>query len=930
MVATVMGDRNDGVPELGAASGWAHGLIGRDREVARLAETLDEASAGPRSLLVVGEPGIGKSSLLSYAATRAWAAGMQVLTTTGVETEAHLPFAGLHQLLRPVADHVDGIAGRYRDALLSAFGLSNEQIPDVFLAGLATLELVCAVATSSPVLVIVDDVQWTDPATLGALAVMARRLGDDPIWFVAACRDGYHHPLRDVGIEELRVERLDDTASQLLLDRILPALDEVRRARILDISAGNPLALVELCRSIPELGAESVPVTRRIERAFAGRLSEIPATTRAIVLVAALDDGDAVIEVLDAASELIGESLTLAHLSPGVSTQLVIVEGPKITFPHPLVRSAVRQAASAEERVAAHAALAHVLRDQPDRAVWHRAAATLGTDDDLADDLHAAGQRARRRGAPTVAQAALERAADLTTDPLRRAGRLFDAAETAYELGRRDVVERILRTAEDLDRRPMSQARSMWIRERFDDGFSGGTVGVSALAQAALETRRLGDTELALNLLASAAIRCWWAHPGQREREAVLDAIQRIDVKADEPLYVASLAWAASIEREPELTEQLLSAKPVPDLDPAASRLLGAAAICLGDHPLAGRFLDTAVDGLRRDGRLAWLAQSLLLRAWNSIHLMHLDNALADAAEGERLARESGQQFWVARGQVAHAFVAGLRGDVALADKLAGDAERVAFPRAVSSIGADVQLARGITALSNRDYPRAFDQFHRMFDPTDPAFHPVKRCWSAGNFAEAAVRSGQRERAVEVIAELRVVLGATASPHIGAAMRHATAVLADDANADTQFRRALDDTPGAFPFDRARLQLAHGGWLRRRRRVAESRAPLRSALATFDALGAISWGQQARDELRASGETSRSRRPDALDRLTPQELQIARLAAEGLPNREIAQRLYLSPRTIGSHLYRIYPKLGVTSRSQLRAQLDELNLRHAG
>jgi DNA-binding CsgD family transcriptional regulator len=623
-------------------------------------------------------------------------------------------------------------------------------------------------------------------------------------------------------------------------------------------------------------------------------------------------------------------AVTLEDVALGVAAGLITIDGERVAFAHPLARSAVRQAAGVDDRVAVHRALACVLVDQPERAIWHRAAAAVGADDDLADELEGFARRTRHRGAPAGAQTALERSADLTSDPLRRAARLLSASEIAYEMGSRDDVDRLLRVAEHLDVRPHSRARSMWIRERFDEGFSGGTFGIADLARTAVETRRLGDQTLALNLLASAANRCWWANPAPGDRDAVLDAFDQIDASESDPLFVAALAWAAPVERERQLFARLHSVPPSPYLEPAAARLLGAAAICLGDHTLAERYLDVAIDGLRRDGRLAWLAQSLLLRAWNSIHLTHLDDALSDASEGERLARESGQNMWAARGLAAHAMVAGLRGQVDVAAELSGRAERVAYPKAVSSVIADVHLARGVTSLCNRQYTDAYHHFERMHDPAGPAFHSVKRYWYLGDFAEAAVRSGNRDHATEIIDRLPVDVDATQSPHIISAFRHATAVLANDATADAAFQRAIRSTPSTLPYERARLQLAYGGWLRRRRRIAESRTPLRASLATFDALGAISWGQQARDELRASGEASRSRPPDALDRLTPQELQIARLVAEGLTNQEIGHRLYLSPRTIGSHLYRIFPKLGVTTRGQLASELDALNLRHDG
>ena len=905
-------------------------LFGRDDELQQLAQMLDGVEGDTRALLLVGEPGIGKSALLAHASAIAKGLGMRVLSTAGVESEAHVPYSGLNQLVRPVLGTAERMADKHRAAIYGALDVSDDDSANPFVVGLATLELVGEVATMSPVVLVIDDAQWVDPSTLDALAVMARRFGDDPIWLLAAIRTGYDTVLHQTGITVHHLERLDEWSSQRLLDQLSPRLDSAIRAETLKLSDGNPLALVELSRSGSEPTGDSLAVSARIERAFAGRLNELPLISRTIVLVASLDNGEDLFEILAAATEIAGTKTTLKHLSHAIAAQLVTLDGSSLRFQHSLVRSAVRQAASVEETVAAHAAFAKVLADNPDRAVWHRAAATVGTDDDLAGELEAAARRIVRRGGTGAAQAALERSAALSTDPLDRANRLLSAAELAFELGRPEAVDRLIQEAEALDGDHVLHARAMWIRERFDDGVPRGTTRVAAIARTALDTARRGDTDLALDLLASAAVKCWWGNPTESERTAVLQSAMEMHVPPDDPRLIAVQAWTSPMNLDHAIIKQLSKMNPDHIHDPAALRMLGAAAICVGDHVTSARFLDASVEGLRRDGKLASLAQSLTLRAWNSLHLAHLDLALADAEDGERLAIEGGQRFWAARAQAARALVAGLRGDAALAEGLTAQAERVAYPSGANAAVADVQVARGMTALSASEYQAAFDHFLRMFDPSDVAFHAMKRYWSVGDLADAAVHAGHRDVALSVLDDLRVALGSTSSPHVQSSMRHATAVLAADASADREYREAIAATSGEFPFERARLQLAYGKWLRRRRRVAESRVPLRSARATFDALGVISWGQQCRDELRASGEATVNRDPDALDKLTPQELQIARLAAEGLPNREIGLRLYLSPRTIGSHLYRIFPKLDVTSRQQLASRLRDMNLQHTG
>ncbi len=312
----------------------------------------------------------------------------------------------------------------------------------------------------------------------------------------------------------------------------------------------------------------------------------------------------------------------------------------------------------------------------------------------------------------------------------------------------------------------------------------------------------------------------------------------------------------------------------------------------------------------------------LTLQAWAAVYLADWKVAVPAAEEAGRLAAETGEPLWAAGAQVVKAMVAALRGDGEVADALAAQAEQDVPPIGASFMLAIVQLARGLTALGGGRHGDAYEHLRRVFDPGDPAYHPFIRCWAIGELAEAAVHSGHRDAARAVLEELEPLAAQTPSPWFQAGMRYARPLLADDRDAEPLFQAALDADLARWPFFRARLQLAYGAWLRRQRRVAESRAPLRAAREALDALGAIPWGERARQELRASGESSHRRTPEAWDQLSPQELQIAQLAADGLSNREIGQQLYLSHRTVSSYLYRVFPKLGISSRSQLRTMLD--------
>jgi ATP/maltotriose-dependent transcriptional regulator MalT len=430
----------------------------------------------------------------------------------------------------------------------------------------------------------------------------------------------------------------------------------------------------------------------------------------------------------------------------------------------------------------------------------------------------------------------------------------------------------------------------------------------------------VGDHALSLKLLWAAATSGFWADRENELSDQLVAVAEALPVDEDDPWLLAVLAYAAPIDRGALVVERVSRIAPDPT-EPDAMWLLSAAAATVGAFDLAEGFAAASVAGLREQGRLGALAQALVLRAWAEIHIGRWDVAMPDAEEAERLAQETGQPIWGGGALVALSILAGLRGEEDVAEALATRAEQVGLQFGARAVLSVTQLARGLTALGAGRHADAFAQLRRMFNPSDPAYHRMESCWAIGNLAEAALHSGHRDEAREVLDELEGLAERTPSPWLHVAMGHARALLADDTEAEAFFQAGLEADLTRWPFDRARLLLAYGAWLRRQRRVAESRVPLRAARDGFDALGVEAWGERARQELRASGETSRARTPDARDQLTPQELQIARMAAEGLTNREIGQKLYLSHRTVGAHLRRIFQKLGVASRRHLTAAL---------
>jgi DNA-binding CsgD family transcriptional regulator len=915
-----------GVMEIGPVTPAVTSLFGRESETQVLAELIDDLPGHGGSLVLSGEPGVGKSALLREASARAQDRGMLVLTAAGVPCEAQLPFAGLHQLLRPVLSRIDGLAAPQRGAILAAFGLTDAAAQDLFLTALAALDLLAETALRVPVIVVLEDAHWLDRSSCEVLAFVARRLEFEPILLLAAIRDGYQSPFTDAGLPALHLEPLPAAAAAALLDSRAPGLPHAVRDRLLDETAGNPLALVELPIAFQHLGSRArlpvwLPLTTRLERAFADRVSDLPAVTRTTLLVAAIDDKPRLAEVLRATAVLEGAEVTVDALAPAVAARLVELDDREYRFGHPLMRTAIHQESSVSQRHAAHAALADVLAGEPERGLWHRAASITGPDETVARELETAAAQAQRRGATTLAVSALQRAAALSDAPLR-AGRLLRAAELAFELGRQDLVLSLLGQVELLDLGLREQARVAWIQESFADGIPGDASRVLSLAAIADRAGADGDSDLALKLLYGAALRCWWAEPGQAARDHVVAAAERLKVNEQNPRLLVILAFAAPIGRGSAVIDRLSRLEPDMGGDPGATRLIGNAAMAVGAFDVAARSLAASAAALRAQGRLGLLARALALQAWSAAHLADLGAAIPAAEEGRRLAQETNQPLVMATAQAVQAVLAALRGDQETATALAARAEQVAVPIRAGAVLAAAQFARGLAALGGGRPADALGHLRRLHDPRDPAYHAAIRCFTVGDLAEAARRSGDPDSIRELVEEMEKAAGLTPSPALHAGLRYARALLADDADAGALFETALRSDLSTWPFLRARIGLSYGEWLHQQRHDTASRAPLRAARETFDALGIVPWSERARQQLRATGETSRPRTPEARDQLTPQELQITQMAADGMSNREIAQMLYLSHRTVSSHLYRAFPKLGITSRTELQRVLE--------
>jgi DNA-binding CsgD family transcriptional regulator len=913
------------------ANGGARGglLVGRDAERALIAARLADREAGT-AILVRGPAGIGKTALIDEAVRQA-GPSRRILRTVGSSPETGMAMAGLYQLLQPLLSLAQLIPEPRRAALRIAFGLTVGVPPEPFALAAATLDLLSDAAAEQPVLVVAEDLQWLDPATVGVLRFVGRRLEHDPVVLLATTRDDEPDPLRGAASAVLDLEPLGAGDSRRLLASVAPDLGRAAQARVLRAAAGNPLALVELPKTASLTwpgpgGTEWLPLTQRLQAAFAARVEQLPPAARTALILLALHDGESesLPELLDALGTG-GKPARLEVLEPAIVAGLVQLSHGELRFRHGLMRSAVYQLASPSGRADGHLALARAAGPGTDRGILHRARAATGHDEALAADLELVADRAVGRGAVSAAVTTLARAAELTTSVPDKRRYLFRAAALAYELGQADVGDAhravLALLADDEHTRLLLEE----LAEMADPGAGGGITRIQALIGLAERSRRLGDQRLAESFLRSAAYRCWMREPGNAVARTVATLVtDTADSPLSDPHRAIVLAYADPVGSSCAVMK-IMHAVVTTDLDSVTVYTLGHAACCIGDFELADLFLADAAGRLRAEGRFQVLTQAVVMQAWARLRRGQWSTAMPLAEEGCRLAEESGQAEWLAAGLAGRAMVAALRGEVAEAASAANQAERIAVPNQLTNVAAVTLLARATAAAAEGDFSVAWDYLSRLHRAADPGSSPFQALWSLSHLAYAAVQCDRVDRTRELIEHLTSRL--PPSP-LAATLRmnvlYANALLAPDELVEQRIRGALDRDVGSWPFERSRMQLMLGSRLRRRKQILEAREPLRAAREGFDSMGAGPWAERARDELRAAGELSRAPAPPVWGSLSAQELQVARMAAEGLSNRQIGERLYLSHRTVASHLYRIFPKLGIISRAQLTAMSLDL------
>jgi DNA-binding CsgD family transcriptional regulator len=901
-------------------------LLGRDGEQRRVHELLGLTRNGRGgSLVISGEPGIGKTSVLE--ATTADPPGMQRLRVDGFEAESTIPFAAVHRLTIPLHDHLDRLPDRHRRALLVASGSSAGPPPDRFLVGLGVLGMLASAGEDQPLVCTVDDAHLLDPESLDVLAFVARRLEAESVAVVMAGRNTRSLLARTAGVETLLLDGLDTEAAVRLLAANLPeTMDRSAAVRIATATGGNPLALVDLANELSvkqltesSIAAEPIPIGTHLESFYVRRVRQLGADTQAWLLVAAADSTGNVdlITAATAALDLPADACEAAEESGLVEL------GQEVKFRHPLVRSAAYNAARGGPRRRAHAALAVAADDLElvELEAWHAAKATLGTDEAVAERLERVADLAGRRGGFTSRASVLTQSSALTPPGPLKYGRLVAAAEAALAAGAGQLAKTLLDEVDEDVLERTAQGRMIATR-----------------ASLALFSADPAVMESGANMLAAA--ECFHGEDARREQQALIRAFEYT-------LPAERLARGATLT---ELGSRMR--KGADGADGVASAVLhGLAAHVLLPYEQAVPLMREAVDtiaALGPDELLDYGSVSVALTTalWDADARHHCLQRTVDAARDAGSLQLLDTTLWIMSStelgggtpRRAAQDIDQVRG---LRRAMGYDAEHVinvallawgeapvaqveAIAQGAGAMGFGGVEAAGIAALALRDLAEGhYDAAYRRLKPQvdDPFLHVTPL--NLPDFVEAACRSGRAEEAPEHVETLHRSARANGSTwNRGVALR-AQALLADGDAAEAAYREALDALATTrTEVDLARTHLLYGEWLRRSRRRRDARAQLRTALELFETHEAPWFARRADAELQAMGEFAASSGPPAgVADLTAQEVTVARLAAGGRTNAEVGATMFLSPNTVDYHLRKVFQKLGISSRRQLRDRL---------
>ncbi|MFZ2013057.1 MAG: AAA family ATPase [Nocardioides sp.] len=902
-----------GIPERGA-------LLGRAVECRRLHELLERARGGEGGVLALwGDPGIGKSALLRHVVKSA--SDVRVLRVQGAGHEADLEFAAIHQLCLPLLDGLGELSDPQRVALETVFGVSPGAPPDHFLVSLAVLNLMTWAARKLPVLCVVDDAHSLDPASVRVMSFVARRLERESIALLFA---GRRADPRLVGLPELEVPGLDASDAEALLATVVPVSPAHVRERLLTEAHGNPGALLELPRglTVTQLasglrmpGDDTAP--GQVEKGYLDQIRALPTSARMLLLVAAADlSGDP--QVVRAALERLGVS-DQASLADDVENLLTL--DPRVAFGHPLARLAAYRGAGPGRRRAVHMALAGVTDSvrEADRHAWHRAAACGGPNESVALALEHSVALAQSRGGLAAAAAFLQRAASLTADDVRRADRGLAAARASLMAGDHDAARRYLDAA---DRDCSNDRQRLHIQlERAQLELACGRVGdAGPLFQGTAQRLEHHDMGLAREAYLNAWVAA--AAEGNQTRLADVSRVAASLPQPDHPQLTARLlsGYAQLVEGDREAAVRVLrpAAAAVQAISDSGLLRLGWVVSGLGptlwDDELFRLTCTMQVRASRGAGALSELARHLGSLAVATAWTGRLADAEALITEAEHVAAATGGT------PLPHAslFRAALQGDPTTASALIRSALAKDRPEQPSAIAA-AQWSAAVLHNGLGNYQQAAEAAHAA--STHPA--PCTSVWALPELVEAAVHVGDRELAGRSLARL---LETTRSCHtnwaLGVAARCRAMVGGDDP-VDPLFREAIDRLGRtSWRPELARAHLLYGEWLRREGRRVDSREHLNQAQELFTSMGMAAFAERARRELLATGATARRRvGAETEAELTPQESQIAGLVRDGHSNTEVAELLFLSPRTVEWHLRKVFMKLSITSRKQLRHAL---------
>ncbi|MEU3464711.1 AAA family ATPase [Streptomyces sp. NPDC006733] len=904
-------------------------LLGRADERRAVDELLGAVREGLSGALVfVGEAGIGKSRLLAHAADTSDA--VQTAEVTGVEAEAQLAFAALHRLLLPFLDRLDQLPEPQRDVLGSAFGLRAGPPADRFLAGLATLTLLSEAARSRPLLCLVDDAQWLDRESLEVLAFVGRRLHADGVGLVICARDGRSDASPLDGLPTLRLTGLSDAdALQLLAETPAGRLGPQDFARIVAETAGNPLALIELAGRLPDgaLSLAPLPIGPQLESHFLRQVRALPQETQELLLVASLAPVDDP-AVLWRAATALGLS---AHALDAAVADGVLLRGRQPAFRHPLIRSAVHAGVVPAQRRRVHRALAAATDREasPDRRAWHLAEATVGLDEGVATALEDASERARGRGGYSAQAGFLARAAELTPDPLDRARRYCVAAQAHLVLGDAAMARTVLDQAESGPGRPATRATTQRLRASIE-WLEGRARTAPALLMAAAADAVAFDERLARDMVFEAL------SAGMQTREHTVGltleelARQALDMPWDAALpptlpdvvagaYCVRIAegYAAAVPQLRAAVVALRTGELVETGMPIAL-MAYAATMDLWDEHGHWAVLDRLAAASRAQGALHALGVVINTRAAAEVWAGRF--AAAEASYDE--ADEIGQALGLPPQGPSHrvellawqARAAELRVGVDRSIHLWG--EQLGF----AIVANHAHHALTILELGAGHYQEALDWARRGYHSDAPG----QGSRLLPDLIEAAVRAGDRTTAERALARLTERAALSGTPWARGVSARSSALMAPDQEAEALYEEAvkhLQDT--GIATELARTHLLYGEWLRRRKRRVDARVQLRTAHEMFTGMGAAGFAERARIELAATGERARKRSAQADHDLTPQERQVALLAAAAATNAEIATRLFITTSTVEYHLNKVFRKLDITSRRQLAALLHD-------